>query len=31
MVTHAHYGTFAELTLDLTQGRSQGFLLVVVH
>lgn len=31
VIAHTHYGTLAELTFDLTQGRSQGFLLVVVH
>ncbi len=31
LIAHTHYGTLAELTFDLTQGRSQGFLLVVVH
>ena len=31
LVAHQHHGTLAELTFDLTQGRSQGFLLVVVH
>jgi hypothetical protein len=31
VVAHAHDGALAELAFDLTQGRSQGFLLVVVH
>ena len=31
LIAHQHDGAFAELTFDLTQGRSQGFLLVVVH
>ncbi len=31
VVAHAHYRAFTELTFDLTQGRSQGALLVVVH
>ncbi|MCY1548252.1 hypothetical protein D9M68_843480 [compost metagenome] len=31
MVTHAHDRAFTELAFDLTQGRSQGALLVVVH
>ncbi|MNE12055.1 hypothetical protein D3C80_1048350 [compost metagenome] len=31
LVAHAHDRTLAELTLDLTQGRSQGALLVLVH
>jgi hypothetical protein len=31
VVAHAHDRAFAELAFDLTQGRSQGALLVVVH
>ncbi|MNE65847.1 hypothetical protein D3C80_1613640 [compost metagenome] len=31
VITHAHDRAFTELTFDLTQGRSQGTLLVVVH
>ncbi|MNS92258.1 hypothetical protein D3C72_1263870 [compost metagenome] len=31
VVAHAHDGALAELAFDLTQGRSQGALLVVVH
>ncbi|MNC48302.1 hypothetical protein D3C75_974060 [compost metagenome] len=31
VIAHAHDRAFAELAFDLTQGRSQGALLVVVH
>ena len=31
MVAHAHDRAFAELAFDLSQGRGQGALLVLVH
>ena len=31
LVAHAHDRAFAELAFDLTQGRGQGALLVLVH